>query len=230
MLKVVIFSGAGISAESGIQTFRDSNGLWENHDVRDVATPEAWERDPALVLKFYNERRQQILKVQPNEAHKQIRRLEKKFDVHIITQNIDDLHERAGSNQVIHLHGEIFKMCTHPDKKEIQNIQDDIHIGDLSPQGKQLRPYIVWFGESVPKMDEATLCIQDADVLIVVGTSLQVYPAAGLINYIREDCPLYVIDKNMPPLAKRKLLFPIEQSAGEGMKMVVDELIKKFPH
>ena len=224
MLKITVLSGAGISAESGIQTFRDSDGLWENHNVQDVATPEAFERDPALVLQFYNERRKNIAQVQPNDAHKQLVRLEEHYDVHIITQNIDDLHERAGSSKVMHLHGEIFKMCSKYNKAITYPIYNDIQLGDLASDGHQLRPFIVWFGEQVPMMDQAAEVCSESVILLVVGTSLQVYPAAGLVHTVHRATPIYLIDKNPPTLSMPNLHIYAE-NASSGIKKVVDLLL-----
>ena len=226
MKKIVVLSGAGISAESGIKTFRDSDGLWENHNVQDVATPEAFERDPELVLRFYNERRKNIADVEPNAAHTELVRLEEKYQVDIITQNIDDLHERAGSKNVKHLHGEIFKMCSAHEKSKTYDIRGDINLGDLAPDGHQLRPFIVWFGEAVPMMDVAVHICHSADILMVVGTSLQVYPAAGLVNYVRANTPIYVIDKKRPHLYNDNVI-TYEENASTGVKKVVDLLLKQ---
>jgi NAD-dependent deacetylase len=225
--KIVVLSGAGISAESGIQTFRDGDGLWENHDIHDVATPEAFERNPELVLRFYNERRKNITNVEPNAAHTELVRLEDQFDVAIVTQNIDDLHERAGSSNVCHLHGEIFKMCSAINKELTFPIQGDISLGELSPDGHQLRPFIVWFGEAVPMMDKAIALCQQADILIIVGTSLQVYPAAGLVNYVRKEIPIYLIDKNLPNVASQNHIESYTEKATIGVKRVVDLLMNK---
>lgn len=225
MKRIVILSGAGISAESGIQTFRDSDGLWENHNVQDVATPEAFERDPELVLRFYNERRKNIAAVKPNAAHTELVRLEEKYIVNIVTQNIDDLHERAGSSNVTHLHGEIFKMCSAVNKETAYPIQDDIKIGDLAPDGHQLRPFIVWFGEAVPAMDWAVNICNQADILLVVGTSLQVYPAAGLVNYVPSTASIYVIDRKIPQITGVSNITTYEENASTGVKKVVDLLL-----
>lgn len=225
MKRIVILSGAGISAESGIQTFRDSDGLWENHNVQDVATPDAFQRDPELVLRFYNERRKNIAQVKPNVAHTELVRLEEKYHVDIITQNIDDLHERARSKNVTHLHGEIFKMCSTANKERTYPISDNILLGDIAPDGHQLRPFIVWFGEAVPMMDQAVQICLEADILIVVGTSLQVYPAAGLINYAKRDIPIYIIDKNIPKGLRNDNVISYEENASTGVKKVVDLLL-----
>lgn len=225
--RIVVLSGAGISAESGIQTFRDSDGLWENHNVQDVATPEAFERNPELVLRFYNERRKNIATVKPNAAHTELVRLEKKYHVDIVTQNIDDLHERAGSNNIHHLHGEIFKMCSAVNKTKTFPIQDEINLGDQAPDGHQLRPFIVWFGEAVPMMDTATVICQQADILLIVGTSLQVYPAAGLVNYVKRSVPIYVIDKKTPDSISNLNVISYQENASTGVKKVVDLLLSQ---
>ncbi len=195
--KLVVLSGAGISAESGIKTFRDSNGLWENHRVEDVASPEGFARNPQLVLDFYNLRRRQLKDVQPNDAHKILAELQDDFDVHIITQNVDDLHERAGSENVLHLHGELLKARPINSDTKVIPWENDLNIGDLNFEGIQLRPHIVWFGEMVPEMDRAMQIAETADIFLVIGTSMQVYPAAGLIHYIPEHCEVYVIDPNL---------------------------------
>src|SRR6185503_2983805 len=181
--KLVVLSGAGISAESGLKTFRDSDGLWEGYDVTEVATPRAWNKNPQLVLDFYNMRRRDVAAAAPNAAHIGLAELEKDFDVTIVTQNIDDLHERGGSTNVIHLHGEIFKMRGEKDESKVYEIRDDINLGDMAEDGSQLRPHIVWFEEPVPKITEAIPVVRNADIFVVVGTSLVVYPAAGLVNY-----------------------------------------------
>ncbi|HVK49895.1 MAG TPA: NAD-dependent deacylase, partial [Pseudobacter sp.] len=183
--KLVVLSGAGISAESGIKTFRDSDGLWEGYDVREVATPGAFRKNPALVLEFYNMRRKAALEAKPNAAHFGLADLQKDFDVQIITQNIDNLHEQAGSEKVLHLHGEIFKMRSVADTSRIYDITGDIKLGDLAPDGEQLRPHIVWFEEPVPKIAEAVPLVKEADIFVVVGTSLVVYPAAGLVDFVQ---------------------------------------------
>ena len=195
MKKIVVLSGAGISAESGLKTFRDSDGLWENHRVEDVATPQAWNRDPELVLKFYNERRQQVNSAMPNKAHAALYDLEKMFDVIIVTQNVDDLHERAGSSKVLHLHGELNKARSCGDPNLVYDLVDwEMKIGQTCEKGHQLRPHIVWFGESVPMINEAIPIFQDADIAIVIGTSLSVYPASGLIDYLPSYADRYYID------------------------------------
>ncbi len=227
MLRIVVLSGAGISAESGIKTFRDSDGLWENHNVQDVATPEAFERDPELVLRFYNERRKNIADVEPNAAHKELVRLEEKYEVNIITQNIDDLHERAGSRNITHLHGEIFKMCSALDKNVSYPCHKNIELGDTAPDGHQLRPFIVWFGEAVPMMDLAEQICKKADILIVVGTSLQVYPAAGLIHSVPSNIPIYLVDRNPPSISVPGLKV-YNENASSGIKKVVDVLLNEL--
>jgi NAD-dependent deacetylase len=225
MKKLVVLTGAGISAESGIKTFRDTDGLWEGHDVMEVASPIGYKNNPELVLAFYNKRRKQLLEVLPNKAHTILAELENDFDVTIITQNVDDLHERAGSSKVIHLHGELLKARNEQDVNSVIEWKKDIHLGDLDANNIQLRPHIVWFGEEVPEMERAMLKIEDADYLLVIGTSLQVYPAAGLINYVNEDVLVYYID---PKPAKiydlENPLKIIPLSATEGMKIVYEEL------
>lgn len=194
MKKLVVLTGAGVSAESGINTFRDADGLWEGHDVMEVATPQGFKKNPALVLDFYNQRRRQLLQVSPNGAHRSLADLEKQFDVHIITQNVDDLHERAGSSKVIHLHGELLKARSTHDPNNIMEWKTDIELGHLCSQGKQLRPHIVWFGEEVPLLEKAADITAEADILIIIGTSMQVYPAASLVHYAPVGTPIYFID------------------------------------
>jgi NAD-dependent deacetylase len=220
--KLVVLSGAGVSAESGLKTFRDSDGLWEGYNIEDVATPRGWRKDPKLVLDFYNYRRKNVLDAQPNAAHYGLAELEKDFDVTIITQNIDDLHERAGSTNVLHLHGEIFKMRSERDHELIYEIKGDIKIGDKAEDGGQLRPYIVWFEEPVPKIEEAIPVVRSADIFVVVGTSLVVYPAAGLVNFAARHIPKYIIDKRVPYTSEITNLTAIEKPATEG----IGELIK----
>ncbi|MBP9103782.1 MAG: NAD-dependent deacylase [Chitinophagaceae bacterium] len=215
--KLVILSGAGISAESGLRTFRDSDGLWEGYNVEDVATPEAWKKDPQLVLNFYNERRRNVADAKPNAAHIGLVDLENDFDVTVITQNIDDLHEKAGSTNVLHLHGEIFKMRSEWDDELISEIKGDIKLGDMATDGKQLRPFIVWFGEPVVMMERAVEVVYTADVFAVIGTSLAVYPAAGLVNYVSANTPKYIIDKKIPYTSPMKNLILIEKPATEGI-------------
>lgn len=194
MKKIVVLTGAGMSAESGLQTFRDADGLWEGHDVMEVASPEGWHKSPELVLDFYNQRRKQLLQVKPNAGHHLLARLEQNYEVHIITQNVDDLHERSGSSNIIHLHGELLKMRSVQNELEFYDCKKDILVGDLCKKGHQLRPHIVWFGEAVPLLDDAIKITQEADILIIIGTSMLVYPAAGLIQYSRANIPIYFID------------------------------------
>ena len=220
--KLVILTGAGISAESGLRTFRDSDGLWEGYNVQDVATPRAWFRDKQLVLDFYNMRRKDVLAAQPNAAHKGLAELQKYFDVHIITQNIDDLHERAGSKKVMHLHGEIIKMRSETNEHKLYPITTDILLGDKAEDGGQFRPHVVWFEEPVPMIEQAIPILYEADIFVLIGTSLAVYHAAGLVDYVKEKVPKYVIDKRIPPVSRYKNIIPIEKPATEG----VDELLK----
>lgn len=215
--KLVVLTGAGISAESGLRTFRDSDGLWEGFNIEDVATPRAFKKDPELVLRFYNMRRKDVLNVQPNAAHTGLAQLEEDFDVHIITQNIDDLHERAGSTRVLHLHGEIFKMRSVADESLVYDIRDYIKLGDKAEDGAQLRPHIVWFEEPVPMIEDAIEVMQTAEVFVVVGTSLVVYPAAGLVNYAPAGIPKYIIDKKIPYSSSLYDVTTIEKPATEGV-------------
>lgn len=222
--KLVILTGAGISAESGLKTFRDSDGLWEGYNIEDVATPRAWRKDPQLVLDFYNFRRKNVLDAKPNAAHYGLAELEKDFDVTIITQNIDDLHERAGSTNILHLHGEILKMRSERDPELIYPVTGDIRLGDKAEDGCQLRPHIVWFEEPVPMMEMAVPIVNRADLFVVVGTSLVVYPAAGLVNYTRQDIPLFVLDKKLPYLPDNGFLTCIEKPATEGISLLRSKL------
>jgi NAD-dependent deacetylase len=225
--KLVVLTGAGISAESGIKTFRDSDGLWEGHNVMDVATPEGWRKNPTLVLDFYNQRRKQLHEVKPNFGHQILVELEADFDVHIITQNVDDLHERAGSLNVLHLHGELLKVRSTKNRNYILDWNNDLNLGDLDDNGTQLRPHIVWFGEDVPAIEEAVEIVEKADVLIIIGTSLQVYPAASLMNYANPTIPVYYIDPK--PATVYDLPNPlkiIEAVGSEGMKILQKELYK----
>lgn len=224
MKKVVVLTGAGISAESGIKTFRDADGLWEGHDIMEVASPVGFQNNPQLVLDFYNKRRRQLSEVQPNLAHSILAEMENDFEVTIITQNVDDLHERAGSTKVIHLHGELLKARNEKDINSIIDWKKDIHLGDLDTNNIQLRPHIVWFGEEVPEMERAMIEIEEADYLLVIGTSLQVYPAAGLINYVNEDVLVYYIDPNPATIYDlENPLKVIPLTATEGMKIVREE-------
>ena len=215
---IVVLSGAGVSAESGLKTFRDSDGLWNGYDVYEVATPGGFKKNPQLVLDFYNDRRRDVAAAKPNAAHIGLANLERDFDVTIITQNIDDLHERAGSTKVVHLHGEIFKMRSVTDVHTIYEIRGNIQIGDMAPDGTQLRPHIVWFEEEVPLMQEAVKILQDADYFVVIGTSLQVYPAASLVQYAPPFLPKFIIDKKNPVSDNYPNLIVIEMSATEGVK------------
>lgn len=226
MKKIVVLTGAGISAESGISTFRDSDGLWEHYRVEDVATHEAYERNPELVLDFYNQRRRQLFAAQPNEAHRQLVRLEEKYDVRIVTQNIDDLHERAGSSHVLHLHGELTKGRSDRNPDLIVEVGDkDIRLGDKAPDGTQLRPHIVWFGEAVPNIEPASKLCEEADIFIVVGTSMAVYPAAGLIHYVRRGVPCYVVDPKEVPVS-HPVTF-IKEVATKGVTELVSKLMEE---
>lgn len=215
---IVVLSGAGISAESGLKTFRDSDGLWMGYKVEDVATPGAFEKDPQLVLDFYNERRRDVAAAKPNAAHTGLAALEKEFDVTIITQNIDDLHERGGSSRVLHLHGEIFKMRSVADEQTVYEIRGDITVGDTDKKGSQLRPFIVWFEEPVPMIEKAVRVLQDCDYFVVVGTSLQVYPAASLLHYAPPFLPKFIIDKKIPAINSYPNLHIIEKPATEGVE------------
>ncbi|MEO8088459.1 MAG: NAD-dependent deacylase [Bacteroidota bacterium] len=224
MKKVVVLSGAGISAESGLKTFRDSDGLWENYKIEDVATPQAWAADYKLVLQFYNERRKQVLASKPNAAHFALASLEKKFDVHVITQNIDDLHERAGSTKVLHLHGEILKSRSSIDPGLIYNVEGwEIKAGDRCAKGSQLRPHIVWFGEMVPELEHAAEVVSGADIFLVIGTSLQVYPAAGLTQYAPPHAQKYYIDPKAVGIAGDFNV--ISAKAGSGIPALVQTLM-----
>lgn len=215
-----------MSADSGLKTFRDSDGLWEGHDVRQVATPQAWERDKELVLDFYNQRRKQAFKADPNAGHKAIADLEEGYDVTIITQNVDALHEQAGSTEVIHLHGELSKVRSEKDRSLIYDIGDDaIKVGDTAEDGAQLRPHVVWFGEPVPKMEKASAIVPEADILIVIGTSLVVYPAAGLTDLAQPGIPKYIIDPATPELVDYSGWNHIQKTAAEGTPPLVDELL-----
>jgi NAD-dependent deacetylase len=229
MKKLVILTGAGISAESGIKTFRDSGGLWEGHDVMEVASPEGWRKNPSMVLEFYNQRRKQALTVQPNEAHYQLAQLENFFDVTIITQNIDNLHERAGSSNIIHLHGELFKSQSTLDPGLVYDMDGwEIKTGDKCTKGSQLRPFIVWFGENVPMMEPAIDETLNADIFAVIGTSLAVYPAAGLLGYADKIIPKYIIDVKIPLVSYVENLHKIEATATAGTKIMAQEIIKKY--
>jgi len=227
--KLVVLSGAGISAESGLSTFRDAGGLWEGYNINEVATPEGWNRNPEQVLNFYNLRRTQACKAKPNKAHIGLAKLESEFDVEVITQNVDDLHERAGSSKVLHLHGELTKARSVKDENLISEINDrPIKIGDLASDGEQLRPHIVWFGEMVPMLAEAAQIVEKAEILVVVGTSLVVYPAASLIDYAPHNCSRYIIDPSMPELYSFDGWNHIKKTATEGIKKLIQELEENY--
>jgi len=226
MKHIVVLTGAGVSAESGLSTFRDTDGLWEGHDVMEVATPDGFAKNPALVLDFYNQRRKQLLQVAPNAAHEALVALEEKFEVHIVTQNVDDLHERAGSRNVLHLHGELLKARSTLSDDDIVHWAKDMLQGDLCQKGHQMRPHIVWFGEAVPLMDKAIEITKKADILIIIGTSMQVYPAAGLIDFVRYDIPIYFIDPK-PSISEhsRENLSILIASAALGVPKLVWKLL-----
>lgn len=227
--KLVVLTGAGISAESGLSTFRGAGGLWEGHKIEEVATPEAWRRNPELVLKFYNQRRAQLAHVQPNEAHRCLQRLEEWLDVYIITQNVDDLHERAGSRYVLHLHGELTKVRSERDDSLILDWgYKPLKLGDMGPDGAQLRPHVVWFGEAVPAMAEAERLTAQADIFLIVGTSLQVYPAAGLVYVAPAKAELWYIDPKPASLGGSRRVHLIEAGASEGMKIFADTIIPRI--
>ena len=224
--KIVVLTGAGMSAESGLKTFRDSNGLWEGHDVMEVASPQGFARNPELVLEFYNQRRRQLLEVQPNEGHKALVKLETAFDVSIVTQNVDNLHEQAGSSQIVHLHGELFKVRSIADENYVLDWKKDLVLGDLDTNGHQLRPHIVWFGEMVPLLETAAYITQQADILIIIGTSMQVYPAASLIHYVNPGTPIYFIDpKPSVNPSNFENLTVIPKTAVDGVPNLVSDLL-----
>ena len=224
--KLVVLTGAGISAESGLKTFRDGDGLWEGYDVYEVATPRGFAKNPQLVLDFYNMRRKDVAAAQPNAAHYALAELEQDFDVSIITQNIDDLHERAGSSNVIHLHGEIFKMRSVKSEALLSEIRGEINLGDLATDGGQLRPHIVWFEEPVPMIEEAAVIAETADIFVVIGTSLVVYPAAGLLHYAPHSIPKFIIDKFIPKVSNIPNLTTIEKPATQGISDLKETLKK----
>lgn len=226
MSHIVVLTGAGISAESGLRTFRDSDGLWMGYNIQDVATPRAYHKNPQLVLDFYNMRRREIVLAKPNAAHIGLAELEKYHDVTIVTQNIDDLHERAGSSNVVHLHGEIFKMRSDKDESMIVEIRGDINLGDKASDGGQFRPHIVWFEEPVPMIEQAATIMETADVFVLIGTSLQVYPAAGLIHNVPAHIPKYVIDKKIPDTGNVRNISIIEKTATEGVRELLYLLSK----
>ena len=224
MKKLVVLTGAGMSAESGISVFRGGGGLWDKYPVEQVATPEGYAANPALVTKFYNERRKQLLEVEPNRGHQLLAEMEKYFQVTVITQNVDNLHERAGSSDVIHLHGELTKVTStwQPNNpkfiRELSSEEYEVKIGDLAADGSQLRPFIVWFGESVPMIEKAIGYCENADVFLIIGTSLNVYPAAGLLNYVPAHVPVYLIDPNDVPIASGRKVYVIQKGASDGME------------
>ncbi len=230
MKKIVVLTGAGISAESGISTFRDAGGLWEGHDIMEVASPQGWHRNPNLVLDFYNKRRRQLFDVQPNAAHFALKRLESKFLVTVVTQNVDDLHERAGSRAVLHLHGELRKVRSVRNSALVYNWDHDLNIGDFCQEGGQLRPHIVWFGEEVPLLEEAAVLTQSADIVLIVGTSMQVYPAASLVSFAKSKTPIYYVDPNPQinyELTKVQRLEVIDQKASIGVVELVGTLLSE---
>ncbi len=225
MKRLVVLSGAGMSAESGLKTFREMGGLWETHDVHEVASPIGWARDRSLVLRFYNERRKQLLETAPNQGHLGLVELEKHFDVRIVTQNVDDLHERAGSSHILHLHGELRKVRSTADPDLIYDLEGwELKEGDLCEKGSQLRPHIVWFGEAVPAIEEAAEIVSTAGILVVIGSSLNVYPAAGLINYAPEGIPIFVIDPNEVSIPGSSQVSVIPEPAGTGVRKLIEAL------
>ena len=226
--KIAVLTGAGISAESGIKTFRDAGGLWEGHDVMEVASPEGWHKNKELVLDFYNQRRRQLKEVSPNEGHKALVELEQKYDVAIVTQNVDDLHERAGSSNIIHLHGELVKVRSVGDPDLVYTKREDINLGDLCEKGHQLRPHIVWFGEMVPMLEIAAQVVSNADIIMIIGTSMQVYPAAGLVGVAMAGAEIYYIDPKPTvnyELGIAKNLEIISEVATTGVRKIVDQLM-----
>ncbi len=225
MKKLVVLTGAGMSAESGLKTFREMGGLWETHDVYEVASPTGWARDRSMVLRFYNERRKQLLETSPNTGHMGLVELEKKYEVRIITQNVDDLHERAGSSNILHLHGELRKARSTSDPGLIYDLESwELKEGDLCEKGSQLRPDVVWFGEAVPAIEEAAEIVSIAGIFVIIGTSLNVYPAAGLINYVPEGVPVFVIDPNEVPIPGNSQVKVIPEKAGMGVRKLIEAL------
>lgn len=224
MKKLVVLSGAGISQESGISTFRDANGLWENHKIEDVASPEGWRRNRSLVLEFYNQRRKQLLNCKPNKAHEILVELEELFNVEIVTQNVDDLHERAGSKKILHLHGELMKSRSTLDEKLVYNMETwELKLGDVCEKGSQLRPHIVWFGEMVPNMVPAAKIAAEADLFLIIGTSLAVYPANQLIDYAPKEAQVFIIDPNTPEISRKGVQL-IKEKAGKGMQILLEKI------
>jgi len=227
--KLVVLTGAGISAESGLKTFRDADGLWEGHDVTEVATPEAWRKDRALVLEFYNQRRKQAMDAKPNRGHLILKELEEYFDVNIITQNVDNLHEKAGSANILHLHGQLFQSRSTTDPRLVYDMDHwELKLGDKCEKGSQLRPHIVWFGEAVPMMEPAIEITTEADILLVVGTSLVVYPAAGLVNYTQSNVPVFIIDPQKPDISVHPRLHFIQEPATTGMERLKKNLLANY--
>ena len=234
MKRIVILSGAGMSVESGLGTFRGGGGLWDNYPVEQVATPEGYAANPALVLEFYNKRRSELLTVEPNQGHRLVASLEKQFSVTVVTQNVDDLHERAGSTNVIHLHGELMKACSsrQPQNSDyvitLPSAATELHIGDLAADGSQLRPFIVWFGEAVPRMDDAIEALSGVDAFVIIGTSLNVYPAASLLSFVPRNVPVYLIDPNEVTVNSNRSVVAIRKGASEGMRYLIDEYLCKM--
>ena len=232
MKKIVILTGAGMSVESGLGTFRGGGGLWDEYPVELVATPEGYAANPRLVLEFYNKRRRELLTVEPNEGHRLVASLEECFDVTVVTQNVDDLHERAGSTNVIHLHGELMKACSSRQPQNLDYVptlpspDSDLHLGDLAADGSQLRPFIVWFGEAVPRMEDAIQALHGVDAFVIIGTSLNVYPAAGLLNYVPAAVPVYLIDPNEVNVTRHGVI-AIKKGASEGMRILIEEYLDK---
>ncbi len=224
-MKIAVLTGAGMSAESGLKTFRDSNGLWEGHNVMEVASPEGFKSNPELVLDFYNQRRQQLLEVHPNVGHTALAKLEQNHEVKIVTQNVDDLHERAGSSKVLHLHGELLKASSTYDRLDVLDWRNDLNLGDFCKQGYQLRPNIVWFGEAVPLMDDAISIVEQADIVIIVGTSMQVYPAAGLIQYATSNAQIYFVDPK-PSINSSEKITVFTEKATTGILKVISQINK----
>jgi NAD-dependent deacetylase len=228
MKNLIVLSGAGISAESGIKTFRDSDGLWENHDIMEVASPEGWYKNKELVIDFYNQRRRQLAEVEPNDAHKFFAEMDENFNTTVITQNVDDLHERAGSKNILHLHGELTKVRSVNNTNLISEIgYSDIQLGDKASDGAQLRPHIVWFGEDVPMINKAVEISQTADIFVVIGTSLNVYPAASLVNFVRHDTEVYVIDPNMESMKLPSNFHLIKEKAVDGVNILRNKILNK---
>ena len=234
MKRIVILSGAGMSVESGLGTFRGGGGLWDNYPVEQVATPEGYAANPALVLEFYNKRRRELLTVEPNQGHRLVASLEKQFSVTVVTQNVDDLHERAGSTNVIHLHGELMKACSSREPQNpdyvctLPSPDADIKLGDLAADGSQLRPFIVWFGEAVPRMDDAIEALSGVDAFVIIGTSLNVYPAASLLSFVPRNVPVYLIDPNEVTVNSNRSVVAIRKGASEGMRYLIDEYLYKM--